>query len=126
MAITDRAICTEEGSFTFNGIAGDTFGAGDTLELHSDGKVWKGDGDDKFVGVADYGAVEDDECIFYGPGNKVWGNQGTTGVAVGDYVKVDTDGGFTTWVYDAANDPGRIVGICLELESSTYCKVLLY
>lgn len=126
MAITDRAICTEDGSFTFNGVAGETFGAGDALELNSSGKLIKGVGTNPFVGVADYGAVEDDNCVFYGPGNIVWANQGTTGVAVGDWVKVDSDGGFTAWVYDAANDPFERVGVCLELESSTYCKVLLY
>ena len=121
MAITDRAICTEEGVFTYNGVAGGTFEAGDALELGADGKVYKGAGVGlPFIGVAVYGAVEDDDVAFYGPGNIVWGNQGTTGVDVGDYVKVDTDGGFTVGTID------NKVGLCLVKESTTYCKILTY
>ncbi len=126
MAITDRAICTEDGSFTFNGVAGGTFEAGDALEIDANGHLLKGDGSLPFVGVADYGAVSGDNVVFYGPGNVVWANQGTTGVALGDWIIVDSDGGFTTYVYAAGVDGGNRCGVVLELESSTYCKVLLY
>ena len=119
MTVSKNDICQEEGSFTYNWVAGNTIEKGDAVEMHDDGFAWKGDGTHPFVGVADYAAVEGDSFAAYGPSNKVWVKKGTNGLLCGAYAKDDTDGGLTTGTLDNA------IGVCIEVDGSDV-KVLLY
>ena len=120
MTVEKNDICQEEGSFTFNWVAGDAIEKGDAVEMHSNGKAYKGAGTDPFVGVADHAVATGEDFAAYGPGgNKVWGKKGTNDLAVGDYAKPDVDGGFTTAVKADA------VGTCIEVDGEDR-KVLLY
>lgn len=121
MTVSKVDICKEEGSFTYNWVAGDAIEKGDAVEMHSDGKAYKGAGTDPFVGVAEYAASADESFVAYGPSNKVWAKKGTNSIAAGDYAKDDTDGGFTT----AAEATDHCVGVCIEVDGDD-CKVLLY
>lgn len=122
MTVEKNDICQEEGSFTFNWVAGNaTIEKGDVVEMQADGTAMKGVGTKPFVGVADHAVAANASFAAYGPGgNKVWAKKGQAGVNVGDYVKDDNDGGFCT-----SADATTAVGVCIELDG-TACKVLLY
>ena len=123
MTVSKNDICQEEGSFTYNWVAGDTIEKGDVVEMHSDGLAYKGAGTDPFVGVADYAAVAGESFAAYGPSNKVWAKNGVdaAAAAVGDYVEDDTvtTGAFATYT------AGFRVGVCIEVDGLDI-KVLLY
>lgn len=118
MTVSKQDICKEEGSFTYNWVAGDTIEKGDVVEVHDDGKAYKGDGAHGFVGVADYAIATGKPFAAYGPSNKVWAKKGV-GLTAGMYIK---DGAAGAFVEGIATDA---VGVCLEVDGDD-CKVLLY